>query len=79
LLPGEAVRIRFQLDPKQLALYGLDGRWRVEPGRIEVMIGASSADIRATGAFEITSGLVSGVPAAAIATNVIVDRIADHE
>jgi beta-glucosidase len=77
---GEQTRIAFRLSARQLALYGLDNRWRVEPGRIEVMIGASSADIRARGAFEITNGIVSDVPAAAIATVVAIEPIAGaHE
>lgn len=76
LSPGEAVRVSFQLSPRQLALFGLDGRWRVEPGRIDVMVGASSADIRATGAFEISNALLTEVPAAAIATKVSVERLA---
>ena len=80
LSPGEAQRVSFRLSPRQLALYGLDRQWRVEPGRIDVMIGSSSADIRATGAFEISNALVSDVPAGAIATAVTVERVASgHE
>lgn len=80
LRAGEQTRIAFRLSARQLALYGLDNQWRVEPGRIEVMIGASSADIRATGAFEITNGIASDAPAAAIATAVAIERIAGaHE
>ncbi len=80
LSPGEAARVSFHLSPWQLALYGLDRQWRVEPGRIEVMVGASSADIRAAGVFEISNALVTDVPAAAIATAVSVERIAPrHE
>lgn len=80
LSPGEAQRVSFRLNPRQLALFGLDRQWRVEPGRIDVMIGSSSADIRATGAFEISKALVSDVPATAIATAVTVERVASgHE
>ena len=80
LSPGEAQRVSFRLSPRQLALYGLDRQWRVEPGRIDVMIGSSSADIRATGAFEISNALVSDVPAGAIATAVTVERVSSgHE
>src|SRR5690606_32518899 len=75
LSPGEVQRVSFRLSPRQLSLYGLDRQWRVEPGRIDVMIGSSSADIRLTGTFEISNSLVSDVPAAAIATAVSVERL----
>jgi len=78
LSPGEAVRVSFRLSPRQLALYGLDERWRVEAGRIEVMIGASSADIRAQGAFEIVNTAETDVPATALATEVSVERRTVH-
>src|SRR5690606_16876693 len=74
LAPGEASRVEFTLSARQLALFGLDNQWRVEPGRIEVMIGASSADIRASGAFEIVGSAVTDTPAAAIATSVSLTR-----
>ncbi len=80
LSAGEGARVSFRLAARQLALFGLDNQWRVEPGRIEVMVGASSSDIRATGAFEISSELVTDVPAAAIATAVTVEHVAKgHE
>lgn len=54
LRPGESREVRFTLDLCQLAFY--DRKWRrvVEPGEVEVMIGASSQDIRLTGRFVIT-------------------------
>jgi beta-glucosidase len=55
--PGEARRVVFQLDPSQLAFLGADLRWRVEPGRFSVQVGASSADVRAEGTFEIVGGV----------------------
>ncbi len=67
--PGEAKRIRFILTPAQVAFWnGEGGRWRIQSGEIQVMVGASSADIRARTAFTITSDGVSDVPAAAILT-----------
>jgi beta-glucosidase len=72
--PGESTRVSFRLSAAQLAFYDKEGRWLIEPGRIDVMIGASSADVRATGSFEITTAAVSRVPAAAIATAVTVER-----
>jgi beta-glucosidase len=74
LAPGETARVTFQLSAAQLAFYDKDGRWLIEPGRIDVMIGASSADIRAKSSFEITTAAISRVPAAAIATQVTVER-----
>ena len=76
LAPGEAARVTFRLAARQLALYALDNRWRIEPGRIEVMVGASSDDIRAAGAFELTSAGLSDAPAAALATQVVVEQVA---
>lgn len=67
--PGEAKRIRFILTPAQVAFWnGEGGRWRIQSGEIQVMVGASSADIRARDAFTITSDGVSDLPAAAILT-----------
>jgi beta-glucosidase len=65
--PGEAKRIRFTLTPAQVAFWEADG-WRIQPGAIQVMIGASSADIRARGEFAITTEGRSAIPAAAIPT-----------
>lgn len=65
--PGQAKRIRFTLTPAQVAFWDAGG-WRIQPGAIQVMVGASSADIRARGEFTITSGGLSQVPAAAIPT-----------
>lgn len=65
--PGEAKRVRFTLTPAQLAFWDAD-RWRIQSGAVQVMIGASSADIRARGQFTITSDAVGDIPAAAIPT-----------
>lgn len=65
--PGEAKRVRFTLTPAQVAFWEADG-WRIQPGAIEVMVGASSADIRARGVFTITTEVMSTIPAAAIPT-----------
>lgn len=65
--PGQAKRVRFTLSPAQLAFWDA-GRWRIQSGDIEVMVGASSADIRARGRFAITSDGLSDIPAAAIST-----------
>jgi beta-glucosidase len=72
LAPGKRKRVTFTLTPEQLAFYDSRGRWVVEPGRIDFMIGASSADIRLRGAFDIAAPVQGTVPAAAIATPVAV-------
>ncbi|MFP6641508.1 MAG: fibronectin type III-like domain-contianing protein, partial [Myxococcota bacterium] len=46
LRPGEARRIGFDLSTDRLAIYDPERGWIVEPGSVEVMLGASSADIR---------------------------------
>jgi beta-glucosidase len=42
---GEKQEIRIRLSPQQLAHYS-DGEWLIEPGKYEILIGASSQDIR---------------------------------
>jgi beta-glucosidase len=54
LEPGETRRVTFHLDVSQLAFYDRDMEFVVEPGRVEVLVGSSSEDIRLTGSFEIT-------------------------
>jgi len=56
LQPGEKKRIRFTLGPDDLMLLDRDMHWAVEPGRFEVLIGASSEDIRLRGNFEVSRG-----------------------
>lgn len=53
LEPGATRRVTFRLDPSQLAFFDEAMRFVVEPGEFQVMIGASSADIRLTGGFAI--------------------------
>jgi beta-glucosidase len=50
--PGETQPVTFALDACQLATYGEDG-FAVEPGRVQVLVGGSSADIRLTGEFRV--------------------------
>lgn len=53
LAPGEKKRVTFTLFPEQLAFYDAHMRFVVEPGVFEVMVGASSQDIRLLGTFEV--------------------------
>ena len=46
LQPGESRRVRFILDPSQLAFFDADMRFVVEPGAFHISIGASADDIR---------------------------------
>jgi beta-glucosidase len=56
LEPGEERRVRFELDQRAFAFYDTNsGGWRVEPGEFEVLIGASSRDIRLSAAVAVTS------------------------
>lgn len=52
--PGQARRVTFRLDPSQLAFFDAGMHFVVEPGEFQVMIGASSADIRLEGGFRLT-------------------------
>jgi beta-glucosidase len=53
LAPGETARVGFALAVRALAFHDVSLRRIVEPGSISVMVGASSADVRLTGSFEI--------------------------
>jgi beta-glucosidase len=53
LQPGEQKTVTFTLDVRHLGFYDTDMSFVVEPGKVEVMVGSSSQDIRLTGAFEI--------------------------
>ncbi len=53
LRPGESREVTFHLPVDQLAFYDLDLNLVIEPGRILVMAGSSSEDIRQMGEFEI--------------------------
>jgi beta-glucosidase len=53
LKPGEKTRVQFTLSPQDLMILNRDIQWVVEPGRFQVLIGASSEDIRLRGSFNI--------------------------
>lgn len=57
LKPGETRAVVFHLPVNQLAFYDMDSNLILEAGRIEVMLGSSSEDIRLCGAFEITGDI----------------------
>jgi beta-glucosidase len=51
--PGASKTVTFRLPVDQLAFYDTGLNLVLEPGRILIMVGGSSADIRLTGEFEI--------------------------
>jgi len=47
LAPGEEKEVSFELDKRSFAFYDVDSRdWQIEDGRFEILVGASSQDIR---------------------------------
>jgi beta-glucosidase len=52
--PGQTQTLRFTIDREALSFYDEKLKWRAEPGEFEIMIGASSADIRLRARFELT-------------------------
>ena len=53
LAPGEKKTCALRLGPDDLALYNIDMKRVVEPGRYRVMLGSSSEDIRLRGEFRV--------------------------
>jgi beta-glucosidase len=53
LQPGQRKRVQFAVGHDDLMLLDRDMKWTVEPGTYDVMIGASSEDIRLKGTFDI--------------------------
>jgi beta-glucosidase len=53
LEPGETKTITFVIHPENLAIWNQEMKRVVEPGQFHVLIGASSADIKLEGGFEI--------------------------
>jgi beta-glucosidase len=74
LAPGETARVVFALAVRALAFHDVSLRRVVEPGTIEVMVGASSDDLRLTGRFEIAGATVEIGRDAAFTTPVRVER-----
>ena len=58
----------FALDPSQLAFYDADLRLVVEPGDVDVLVGASSADVRLEGRFRIEGARREIRPASRVPT-----------
>jgi beta-glucosidase len=71
LAAGERRTVSFTLAHAQLALWKA-GAWVIEAGVIDVLVGSSSADIRARGRFQIGAASEGKLPAASILTAVSV-------
>ncbi len=69
---GEWCDVRFDVSAAQCAFYDRDMRYVVEPGTIEVRIGASAEDIRLTGSFEIAGDIAVACGAKVFASGVSV-------
>ena len=74
MAPGEAVQIVFTLEPEQFAFFDDIGEWSYEAGEIEIMVGASSEDIRARATLRLEDGGKADAPPAAVWTPVSIER-----
>jgi beta-glucosidase len=66
---GVTRRVTFTITAGHVAFWSREG-WRIEAGQVEVMVGASSADIRARASFTISANGHAHRPAAAVPTPV---------
>ncbi|RPJ20464.1 MAG: beta-glucosidase, partial [Chloroflexi bacterium] len=73
LQPGEACTVIFHLPANQLAFYDADLSLILEPGKIDVMLGSSSEDIRLSGSFEIKGAKKMAVKARVLVCPVSVE------
>jgi beta-glucosidase len=53
LQPGQKKTIQFVIDKEKLSFYDQKLNWIAEPGEFDLMIGASSADIRLKSSFDL--------------------------
>jgi beta-glucosidase len=53
--PGQAVEVEFHVDVSQMAFLDADMRWLVEAGEVDVMVGASSNDLRLSDSITIVA------------------------
>lgn len=56
LAPGEETEVTLELEKRAFAYYNVNiGDWHVESGEFKILVGASAADIRLTGAVKVNS------------------------
>ena len=66
LQPGAAERVRLQLDARSFSFYDVDeARWRVEAGAFDLLVGASSRDIRSTLTVDVPGEVIDAAPTGA--------------
>jgi beta-glucosidase len=53
LQPGESKKIQFNINKEKLSFYNAHLKWDAEPTDFDLMIGASSDDIRLKESFEL--------------------------
>jgi len=70
LAAGAATRVRFSVDPSQLAFFDAAMRFVIEPGAFHIMVGASSEDIRAE-----ATVVIEGEPRALSTADLVPTRV----
>jgi beta-glucosidase len=55
LQPGESKTVELKLGFDDLKLLDRNMKWVVEPGQFQIMVGASSEDVRLTQMLEVTN------------------------
>jgi beta-glucosidase len=73
LAPAERRTVRFCVHPSRLAFYDPEMRFVVEPGAFQVMVGASSADVRAEGTIVLTGDVAAYRQSAIVPTGVTIE------
>ena len=78
LEPGQTERVAVTLEPADLAYFSeVHDRWVVEPGAYEILVGSSSADIRAVLALDLQAGALP--PRVLTRDDIIGDIVADPQ
>jgi beta-glucosidase len=73
LASGERRTVRFRVHPSRLAFYDPAMRFVVEPGALQIMVGASAADIRVEGSVVLAGGVAAYRQAAVVPTAVTIE------
>jgi beta-glucosidase len=73
IMPGQSRRVRFALDIRHFAFYDTEMRFVVEPGAVEIMVGASCQDIRLHGEVRIVGECTEVLRADVMPTSVVID------